>query len=473
MRYVFRPPADVAAGLLSLPWHLPLEEWQDDRLVEIRNRGTSRHVVRFVNELGRLYALKEINEPLARREYRLLRKLDDLGIPAVQVLGIVVDRDVYDGIPLDAVLCTCFLEYSTTYRALYSDPHRLRPTDRLLDAMVELLVRLHLAGFFWGDCSLSNTLFRLDAGALQAIFVDAETSERQPSLSDGQREYDLDIAFERVAGELMDLAAAGLLPPDVEPVELAEEIPKRYHELWSTLAEDVIIRPEEQRFRITERLRRLNALGFDADEVDLVSAGDGYRLRIRTRVAEPGHDRHSLRTLTGLDVQENQARRFLSDIASFRLHLEKQAGTKVSMTIAASRWLHDVYDKVMALMPSDLANRLPPAEVFHEVLEHRWFMSEAAGRDIGTTAAARDYFEKVLPSVPEQLVAIPSSDLFPRYGEDTGSWLIDDGLRATGPVPVQPGPSPAHPGPFADQAVAVGSAETAGPVKSGRRRDKP
>jgi hypothetical protein len=184
------------------------------------------------------------------------------------------------------------------------------------------------------------------------------------------------------------------------------------------------------------------------------------------------------------------------------------------MTIAASRWLHDVYDKVMALMPSDLANRLPPAEVFHEVLEHRWFMSEAAGRDIGTTAAARDYFEKVLPSVPEQLVAIPSSDLFPRYGEDTGSWLIDDGLGATGPVPVQPvpvqpvpvqpvpvqpvpvqpGPSAARPGPLADQvspladqvspladqvspladqAVTVGSAETAGPVKSGRRGDKP
>lgn len=417
MRYVFRPPADLAGGLLSLPWHLPLEEWEDDRLVEVRNRGTSRHVVRFVAEGGSLFALKEINEPLARREYRLLRRLNEVGIPSVEPLGIVVDRGTYDGLPLDAILCTCFLEYTTTYRSLYSDPHRPRPTDRLFDALVELLVRLHLAGFFWGDCSLSNTLFRLDAGALQAIFVDAETSEMHPTLSPGQRQYDVEIAHERVGGELLDLAAAGQLPHDVEPVELAEEIPVRYRQLWDALTADVVIRPEDQRYRIAERLRRLNDLGFEADEVELVSADAGYRLRIRTRVAEPGHSRYNLRTLTGLDVQENQARRLLNDIASFRGHLEKQSGRRVPMTVAASRWLSDVYDKVMGLMPPELSARLAPAEVFHEVLEHRWFLSEQAGRDIGTTAAARSYFKDVLPSVPEQLLAVPGGDAGPP-GED-------------------------------------------------------
>jgi hypothetical protein len=333
------------------------------------------------------------------------------------------------------VLCTHYLEYSTTYRALYSDPHRPRPTDKLLDALVELLVRLHLAGFFWGDCSLSNTLFRLDAGAFQAIFVDAETTELHSTLSDGQREYDVELAYERVGGELLDLQAAGLLPLDVEPIDLAAEIPERYHSLWSTLTEDVVIRPEEQRYKIAERLRRLNQLGFDADEVELVSADGGFRLRVRTRVAEPGHDRFTLRTLTGLDVQENQARRLLNDIASFRGHVEKQTGKKIPMMVAASRWLHEVYDKVMALMPADLANRLPPAEVFHEVLEHRWFLSEQAGRDVGTTAAARDYFERVLPSVPEQLLTVPAEAPTPRFGEDTGQWLIDVGAPPTGPQP--------------------------------------
>jgi Domain of unknown function (DUF4032) len=223
----------------------------------------------------------------------------------------------------------------------------------------------------------------------------------------------------------MDLAAAGLLPSDVEPVELAEEIPKRYYRLWDSLAEDVVIRPEEQRYRISERLRRLNDLGFDADEVELVSAEGGLRLRIRTRVAEPGRHRVSLRTLTGLDVQENQARRLLNDIASFRGYLEKQTGKRVPTMVAGSRWLHDVYDKVIALMPPELATRLAPAEVFHEVLEHRWFLSEQAGRDIGTTAAARSYFENVLPSVPEQLVSISAGEILPRFGEDTGQWFFD------------------------------------------------
>jgi hypothetical protein len=438
MRYVMRPPADVAAGLLSLPWHLPLEEWQDDRLVEIRLRGTSRHVVRFALEQGRLYALKELSEILARREYRLLRRLNELGIPAVEPLGIVFDRGEYEGTPLDAVLCTCFLEYSTTYRALYSDPHRPRPTDRLLDALVELLVRLHLAGFFWGDCSLSNTLFRLDAGAFQAIFVDAETSELHPKLTKGQREYDVELAFERVGGELMDLAAAGTLPSDVEPVDLAAEIPERYGRLWAALSEDVIIKPEEQRYRIADRLQRLNDLGFDADEVELVSDGEGYRLRIRTRVAEPGQHRLRLRTLTGLDAQENQARRLLNDIASFRGHLEKQAGKRVPMSVAANRWLHDSYDKVLGLMPPGLATRLAPAEIFHEVLEHRWFLSEAAGRDVGTTAAARSYFDTVLPSVPEHLAPVVAAEVG-RFGDDTGSWSLDS-IRSGGAPDKRPGP---------------------------------
>ena len=176
MRFVFSPPADEAAGLLTLPFGVPLEQWEDERLVEIRQRGLSRHVVRFVAEGGELYALKALSERLARREYRLLRALAELNVPAVEVVGIVVDR----GPDLDAILVTRFLEYSTTYRALFSSPRVGQPTDRLLDALVELLVRLHLSGFFWGDCSLSNTLFRYDAGTLGAYLVDAETSEQHP-----------------------------------------------------------------------------------------------------------------------------------------------------------------------------------------------------------------------------------------------------------------------------------------------------
>src|SRR5206468_4643799 len=125
---------------------------------------------------------------------RLLQDIEAVSVPTVKVLGVAVDR----GPGLDAILVTRFLDYSTSYRALFANPRGSLPTEQLVDAMVQLLVRLHIAGFFWGDCSLSNTLFRLDAGALEAYFVDAETTERHATLSDGQRRYDVELARERV-----------------------------------------------------------------------------------------------------------------------------------------------------------------------------------------------------------------------------------------------------------------------------------
>jgi Domain of unknown function (DUF4032)/Lipopolysaccharide kinase (Kdo/WaaP) family len=413
VRFVFTPPADHAAGLLTLPWTEPLAEWQDERLVEIRQRGISRHVVRFVYDDGVLYALKELSERLARREYRVLRALAELNIPAVEVIGIAVDLDeAHQGDPSsDAILVTKFLSYATTYRAVFSNPRGLQPTDGLLDALVELLVRLHLSGFFWGDCSLSNTLFRHDAGKLEAYLVDAETSEQHPALTDGQRRYDVELATERVGGELLDLQAGELLPPEVDPIEIADELNRRYESLWQELTREEILRPEEQRYRIAERLHRLNELGFDAEEVELIGTPKGNKLRLRTRVAETGHDSRQLFLRTGIDAGENQARRLLNDIAGFRAWMEQKQGRPVSEVVAANRWLEEVYDPVIAAIPEGLRDRLPPAEIFHEVLEHRWYMSEAAGRDVGTSAAARDYFEQVLPSAPEPLEGEPLASM--------------------------------------------------------------
>src|SRR6266542_2795649 len=402
MRFVFSPPADTASGLLTLPWRVPLAEWHDERLVEIRQRGLSRHVVRFAAENGCVYALKELDERLARKEYRLLRRLHEISVPAVEATGVVVDRA--DG--LDAVLVTRFLDYSSSYRALFANPRGVHLTGRLLDAQVELLVRLHLAGFMWGDCSLSNTLFRMDAGAFAAYLV---TAEMHPSLTDGQRGYDLELARERVAGELFDLQAGELLPADVDPIDVADDTVQRYEALWSELTHEEILLRSEQRYRIAERLRRINQLGFDVDEVELIEAGEGSRLRVRTRVAEPGHHRRILFARTGLDVGENQASRLLNDIAGYRGYLEQTSGRAVADVVAASTWLTEVYEPVVRAIPAELRGRLDEAEVFHEVLEHRWLLSEAAAKDIGTTAAMEDYFRTILPQVPEALTTGPSA----------------------------------------------------------------
>ncbi|MGY1847211.1 MULTISPECIES: DUF4032 domain-containing protein [unclassified Blastococcus] len=399
MRYLFRPPATDATGLLSLPWHQPLEEWDDALLLDVPSRGISRHVVRFVALEGRVYALKEIDERLARHEYALLAQFESEGLPAVSVLGICVDRP--DEQP--AVLVTRYLEYSMSYRWLFSGPRGAQSAEQLLDTMVVLLVRLHLAGVFWGDCSLSNTLFRLDAGTFAAYLVDAETVERHPRLSPGQRRYDVDLARERVGAELLDLQYGGLLPEGIDPIEVADSLPRRYESLWEEVTREEVFRTDEQRYRVAERLQRLNELGFDVGEVELRTTDEGTRLRVETRVAEPGHNRRELFRLTGLEVRERQAQRLLNDVRAFRAYLEQKSGHPVPETIAGHRWLGEVYQPVVDAIPEHLRGRLEPAEVFHEVLEHRWFLSEKAGRDVGTTKAARSYFETVLPGTPQEL----------------------------------------------------------------------
>ncbi|MFY0526930.1 hypothetical protein ACN28I_28600 [Archangium gephyra] len=151
---------------LDLPWHLPLEEWRPDvcsRMVEVP-RGLSRHTVVFVSYGAHIYALKELPLSVGQREYDVLRGLEERHLPAVTVVGLARVRAL--GEPGDevAILLTQYLPSSLPYRVLFMNKGLERYRERLLDAMASLLVRLHLGGFFWGDCSLSNVLFRRDAG---------------------------------------------------------------------------------------------------------------------------------------------------------------------------------------------------------------------------------------------------------------------------------------------------------------------
>jgi hypothetical protein len=294
-----------------------------------------------------------------------------------------------------------------SYRWLFSSPRGDHSAERLLDTLVELLVRLHLAGIFWGDCSLSNTLFRPDAGALAAYLVDAETVERYPTLSPGQRAYDVDLARERVGAELLDLQFGELLPPDIDPIDVAESLAPRYEALWNEVTHEQVFGVEEQQWRIAERLQRLNDLGFDVGEVELITSPKGAKLRVDTRVAEPGQQRRQLFRLTGLEVQERQARRLLNDIRAFRAREEQKSGRVLPESFVAHRWLAEVYQPVVDAIPPELVGRLAPAEVFHEVLEHRWFLSEKAQRDVGTEEAAESYLATVLPRTPKE-VTTPS-----------------------------------------------------------------
>ena len=391
-------------SFLDLPWDEPLEAWATPRLVNVI-RGISRHVVRFVEYDGALYALKELPERPARREWTLLRRLEGQGLPVVEAAAIVTDR-VDD---LDAVLITRHLEYSLPYRALFAGAAIPDLRTHLLNGLAELLTRLHLRGFFWGDCSLSNALFRRDAGALTAYLVDAETGELQPKLTDGQRAYDLDIAQTNIIGELLDIEAEIGLPADLDPDETGEEIVARYESLWSELTRDETFGADE-RFKLDERLRKLNQLGFDVEEIRLDAMPDGYRLHLDPHVVEPGHHRHRLLRLTGLDAQENQARRMLNDIARFRESLERTESRPVSESVAASRWRDEVFEPTVAAVPETMWAMLPAAELFHQVLEHRWFLSEQAGKDVGIDKAVESYVKSELPMLRPERIVLESRD---------------------------------------------------------------
>jgi hypothetical protein len=343
---------------------------------------------------------------LVLREYRLLRGLAEDELPTVDVVAAVTAR----ARDRDGLLVTRHLDYSLPYRSLLSGRGLRIPYlgERLLDALVGLLVRLHLAGFFWGDCSLSNTLFRRDAGALSAFVIDVETSERYPSLTAGQRQMDLDIATENVAGGLLDLQLGGRLVEDVDPWEVATNIEDRYTSLWDELtsAQDVQI---DELWKVQKRIERLHDLGFDVAEMDVVADEAGERLRMSPRVVEAGYHVDRLFSLTGLVAEENQARRLLNDIRAFGTELTERHGKTLPENIVAVRWLDRRFEPTIAAIPPELTGKLQAAEIYHQVLEHRWFASEREDRDVPLEEALQAYIADILMGAPDEQVRIDST----------------------------------------------------------------
>ncbi|MDT0181196.1 DUF4032 domain-containing protein [Microbacterium oleivorans] len=384
--------SSVDAGLLALPWSTPLGEWPSDAIVSLP-KGLSRHLVRFASLSGRVIAVKETTAEMARREYEMLGSLGRLDVPCVSRVAVIDGRRTPKGEPLPAALVTAHLRFSLPYRALFTQVLRPDTATRLVDALAALLVRLHNVGFFWGDVSLSNTLFRRDAGAFAAYLVDAETGElHEGGLTRGQREHDLDVARTNIAGEIMDLEAGGRLEGGVDAVAIADGIMSSYRSLWSALTETESFAANET-WRITERVQRLNGLGFDIGEMSIDETADGTKVLIQPKVVDAGHHQRRLLRLTGLDVEENQARRLLNDMDEFAARVSRLGSDE---EMVAHEWLTRVFEPVVKAVPWELRSKLEPAEVFHQVLEHRWYMSQARGKSIPIAEVLSSYIDDVL-----------------------------------------------------------------------------
>jgi len=384
------------AAITGLPWNQPLEEWPEDPALA-EKRGISRHVVRLirVNDEpdAEIYAVKETVSEFANREYAALRELRRLQAPSVDPIAVVEGRKDINGEELPCVLATRFLPYSLPYRVVLSGALSSHDILNMANALALLLVRLHLLGFWWGDCSLSNTLFRRDAEGFAAYLVDAETGEFQKTLSDGQREHDLEIAHFNVAAELEDLALSGVLYPGMDPVRASDAVMKRYRRLWAALRDPQSLDPSDRR-AVERAMRQLHDLGFAVEEVSIAIDGDNKVLKFQPKLVAAGYHTNRLRELMGLETEELQAKRILASFDRYRARLT-DSSTSVNET--AFKWLTEVFNPIINLVPPEHLGRVEPAQLFHEVLEHRWYLSEGAGHDVGLDFASKSYISEVLP----------------------------------------------------------------------------
>ena len=384
------------SALYNLPWHTPLEQWPEDETLAAQ-RGISRHIVRLVRSTpdpaSEIYAVKETVEEFAVREYEALRELSLRGAPAVAQVAIVTNRYSQNGEELPCAIVTRFLPYSLPYRVILSGQITQHEITNMANALAYLLVRLHLIGFWWGDCSLSNTLFRRDAEGFAAYLVDAETGEFQKKLSDGQREHDLELARFNVAAELEDLKIAGVLFPAMDPIRASESVITRYRKIWKSLSEPQIL-PAGDRHAVERAMRSLQDIGFAVEEVDIQLAGDKLTVTFIPKLVAPNYHSQRLIELMGLETEELQAKRILASFDRFR---SREIDKTPKKEEAAKRWLDEVFYKVINAVPAAMRGRVEDAQLFHEVLEHRWYLGEKAGRDLGLEFATNDYISKVLP----------------------------------------------------------------------------
>lgn len=380
--------------LLDLPWELALADWPASLEFRVLPVGPSRHLVRFLVVDGALIALKEEPIDVAEREYAVLSHLERVGLPAVTPIGIAA-RPASGS----AIVVTEYLAHSLQFRRLLArfplgpGPYR----DRLLDAMAWLLVDLHRGGVFWGDCSLANTLFRRDGARIQAFLVDAETSEVHPSLSDGQREFDLEILVENVGYGLADVAMFQGRPEDVDAaITASENIRERYHALWRELHLEPHL-PAGDRHAIRGQLRRLNELGFAVDEIEVLPTTSGSEVRLRVATTNRAFHALELERLTGLRTLEGQARLLLNDLHEHVAWLRLTGDPEITDADGAGRWRRDVLDATVRRLLPAIGGR-DPIQAYCDVLEHKWLLSEALGRDVGLEAAIDAYLAEGAPA---------------------------------------------------------------------------
>ncbi|OLS26699.1 MAG: hypothetical protein HeimC3_08010 [Candidatus Heimdallarchaeota archaeon LC_3] len=375
-----------------------MKNWENhsNKIIHLE-KGLSRHEVIFVNWNDKVYVFKNLHVRLAKREYEILRKAEKLAFQCVIPVGWGrINLNEENNVDYDSgIIITEYLQNSLPFRSLFNDKNLERYRIRLQDAIAGLLVSLHIVGLFWGDCSLSNVLFRRDAGELQAFLVDAETSNFYPIISDATRELDLEIMKENITGDLLDISVLHELPDALDIYSVGDIIEKKYNQLWEEISESFIIKKSEN-YKIQERIRKLNQIGFSVDEIVLFPTSKQDEVQFKTIVTDKNYYQNLLHSITGILARENQARHIMNEIQEIKADLSRKHNNSLTLGAAAFRWKKDIYEVYINRLSDHFEYLADPIENYCQILEHKWFLSEKAQKDVGLELAFKDYLEKKL-----------------------------------------------------------------------------
>ena len=373
---------------LDLPWDQPLENWDQFYLNMVEYEiGLHRNEVKFLEYDNKVYAFKQLPKKLATHEFNMLKELKELEIPVVNPVGYVQFKrengEEY------GVIITEYLEYSIPFRLLFFKPKLYRYQKKMIKSIANLIVRLHIAKFYWGDCSLSNILFKRDAGELQAYLVDAETMEHYSTISDPKREHDLDIMTENIGGDLLDIEAQNKLLSEFNFINTAEQIKKSYHDLWLTLTQETYFSLQEK-YKIRQKLEEIFDLGFTVKEYSLTPVEDGNKLIMHTVVTEKFYFKTELKSLTSIYAEETQAKIIFNNILEYKAGVESKLQKTVPLKTIAHQWYDSIYKYSLNQIGIDEDDMNGP-QIFCQVLEHKWLLSEKNKEDVGFIRAISDY----------------------------------------------------------------------------------
>lgn len=391
-RLVIRPDNP---DFLDLPWEEPIYDWGHERLVEMPT-GIHRHPVVFVAYDEGVFAVKELPKRVAENEYDVLRLLEERTHRAASPAGWVERPWLDPHSEQAAAVITRYVRHSFPYRRLVTGLGFGARRDHMLDSVASLLAELHLAGLFWGDCSLSNLLYRWDAGLIEAIMIDGETSMLKEELSSGQRAEDLEIMIENVAGEMADIAAENDGDIDQADLGLGQDIAKRYEALWAELTEQLVIGKDET-YRIRQRIDRLQSLGFAVDDFVLEPVEEGRLVRMKVSVGGRTFHADRLSQITGVEASENQARVILGDLSYF--HAKSGVSTETERVLANMQWLSKWFEPLIQRISREWPDS-DPVQRYCDFLYHRLKMAQESGHDIDNDEAFERWMDEGGPGIP-------------------------------------------------------------------------